>query len=531
MLCNRLRHLESIFCALLIVFILSSCSIRLTDCAGGPLANTEKLLQLQQDEFPVGAKAYLVLPNPIDSPKLNLFEFSSSTFRNAQDAVGLPGLSSTASLENKFLKVRQHSRFDSADLLVNPQELSEASVEVKDPKYSQVMAYHAITAISDFVKSLGFSVDQSRPLFVMVRSNLDPEKTESPVGKDINAYYVHNTQQPQLPRYIQLFGDVQYPLGADRDVFWHEFGHLFNESVSASKGLDEATERGAIYAESGALHECLADYLAESASGKGYIGKWTAKNIKEIKPGQPLRWAVSQNDSKNNFSQVGTWNPQTHGNRTYLVGEWCSRVLWDIRQQFQKEDSQTGAFFSDRTIFGAVALLGKNASMSEFRAALLESDTRLHCGLHQQSIRKAFTSKGFAEKVAPLTSKLQLQAVPVGFNFSGSQAIPVAANGSAKEILFNIQIKNPNRASARNVRLVIETGDPAVVPITNFQGFGDLGSNATISIVGNNYSALQSSVSLSLDKKHANGRTRIPIVLKVISENGGESRFNLELSL
>ena len=237
-------------------FFLSSCAIQLEDCAG-PLLNTQNLLSIQANRFFEGPQAYLVLPNPIDSPQLKLFDISQlneSNFRSAQLGVGLPELQNFSALENSFLKVRLNSIGDSPDKLVGVSELSAASKDVTHPKYSQVMAYHGISAITDYVESLGFSVDRSRELYVMVRSypNPDPEPNALPQepSKEMNAYYVHNTYS-RKPRYIQLFGDVKYPLGADRDVFWHEFGHLFNESITANRGIDDASERGAIFMEGG----------------------------------------------------------------------------------------------------------------------------------------------------------------------------------------------------------------------------------------------------------------------------------------
>ena len=516
------KFLRIIWLLSLPLFFLSSCALDLSDCAG-PLVNTEKLLQMQDEKFLVGPQAFLVLPNPIDSNRLKSFQLNSSTFQSAQEGVGLPNLQSHSALENSFLKVRLHTRYDSTSTLVNQSSLSSASRDFKDPQYSQVMAYHAITSIMDFVKSLGFSVDQSRELFVLVRSFENPEDLNSSEGtQQPNAYYVHNKDHPTKPRYIQLFGNIQYPLGADRDMFWHEFGHLFNESLTASRGIDEASDQGAYYTEAGAIHECIADYLAESAGQKGDIGRWFQKNRNNL--GQPLRSAISVNDDKNQFSSVSTFSASLGIPDKYRVAEWCSRVLWDLRSQFLKEDKKSGALFADRAIFSAVSLLGKNTSMTELRTALINADKNLHCGLHQKSIQKAFAVKGLLENPAALTRALTLNVTPVGVSESGS---PVAPTSAANEIYFLATISNPNGVVARNVRLeVVSSKDPAVLVLQKMQGFGDLPGGQTVKIT-----QTDQTVSVSLDGRYTSGRKKVQLLLRVLSENGPITTIPVELNL
>ncbi|MFM8270475.1 MAG: hypothetical protein ACKN9V_09835 [Pseudomonadota bacterium] len=516
----HLVHTALIFISVLI----SGCGIRRSPSGGTPINIQELDLQtlrnFRLDRFFSGPQAYLVIPNPIDSSS------------GAQTGVGLPGLQSSVALENSFLKVRVRSRFDSADQLVKPSEVSTVSLNFQDPKYSQIMAYHAISSISDYVSALGFSVDKSRELYVLVRSNSDPEEASaSQTSQEINAYYTHNTYQPQKPRYIQLFGDVQYPLGADRDVYWHEFGHLFNESITASRGLDDAGEKGAVFTEASALHECLADYLSETASQKGYIGRWAARNLSDIKPGYPLRAAISLNDSKNRFSNVATYNLSKGAPEKYDVAEWCTRVLWDIRSQFEKENKDTGAFSSDRTIFAAVGILPKNASLIDFKNALLQSDGFLNSGSHLSFINGVFSLRGFPDKGASLIKPLSLQASAVGFKSFNGQTYSVSANSSADEIFFSLLITNPNGGTARNVRVQIVSTDPAVIPYVEIQGYGDVTGGSAIRITGSELKDFLSSVSLALDRRYASGRSKVRFNLKVISENAPETTFPMELSL
>ncbi|NBX75419.1 MAG: hypothetical protein EBQ92_02610 [Proteobacteria bacterium] len=526
-----------VYAALFLATLLASgCGMRRSSKDGPSInmqaLNLQTLRDFRLDRFSQGPQAYLVIPNPIDSPQLKSFDFSPSAFQNAQVGVGLPGLQTYSALDNSFLKIRVHSLYDNAALLVKPQELTSATSNVQDPKYSQVMAYHAVSSISDYVKALGFSLDQSRQLYVMVRSNTDPEQaTTSQTSKEINAYYVHNTYQPQKPRYIQLFGDVQYPLGADRDVYWHEFGHLFNESISASRGIDDAGEKGATFTEAGAIHECLADYLSETASQKGYIGRWAARNLSDIKANYPLRAAISLNDSKNRFSNVATYQSTVGIPEKYDVAEWCTRVLWDIRSQFEKENKETGAFYSDRTIFAAVGMLKKNASLVDFKNTLLDSDRSLNGGSHGSFIQNAFIARGFPDRGVPLSAPLRLQATAVGFKEFNSQIYSVSPNSSADEIFFSLAVSNPNSGTARNVRVQIVSSDPAVIPYVDFQAYGDLPGGSTLRVTGTQYKDFLNSVSLALDRRSASGRSRVSFSLKVSSENAPETTIPLELGL
>jgi len=508
---------SSFWLTVLASFMISSCQVQLEECSGTQV-NTEKLLQIQDNRFLGGDLTSLVLPNPIDSARSNFRTFSSSTFLGAQQPVGLPDIKSNSALENSFLKVRLHTRFDSENgiELAGPSDIKSKSDDVKDPVYSQAMAYHAITSIMEYVKELGFGIDKSRPLYVFVRSSENPDDKNSKTDiKDINAYYVHNANQNKS-RYIQLFGDVEYPLGADRDVFWHEFGHLFNESLTADRGIDSATVEGALYMEGGAIHECLADYLSQSASKKGYIGRWAALNLPDFKPGQPLRSALYVNDEKNNFSSVSTFSPSQGVPDKYSVAEWCSRVLWDIRTQFEKEDPKSGALFSDKVIFSAASLLGKNTTFSELRSAIAQADKQLHCGLHQASIDKAFSVRGFKGPGTRLPKSLVFRAEPVQFD---------------EEITFKFALSNPNGATARNVRLEIQNIDPAIVPLTELQGFGDLKGGQSLSVSGRKLEELSGSVSFTLDKRFFGSRKKVKVVLRVSAENAPDFLYPVEVSL
>jgi len=489
----KARHLRLSLTALGFLLFLPSCAIQLSDCSG-PIVGTQTLFSIRKDQFLEGPRGFLVLPNPIDSQKLQLFDFNASTFRNAQEGVGLPRLlQNTNQLESSLVKV---SADGSGNNILSPQSLSEASSDVNSPLYGQVMAYHAITSIQDYVQSLGFQIDRSKKIHVKVDAN--------PRASAPNAFYTHQKHSSE-PHTIELVGRARYPFWADRDAFWHEFGHFFNESLTLSQGVDDAGDSGSTYTEGAALHECLADYLAETASDRGYTGRWLAKNFEnEIPLGFPLRSALPLNDDKNDFRNVSRFISSEGVPDTYAVAEWCSRVLWDIRSQFVKEDKQTGSFYSDRVVFSAFSMLGENASLSEFRSALLEADQDLHCGLHQASIGKAFSSKGFREDNKKATQPLQLADIQLN-QFETSQ------------FRVSFSITNPNRGLARNVRVELISDHSSFVPLTYFQGYGDL-------------EAGQRAQNIPGVTFHSSSSLKARLYLKVFYENGPETYYPLDLN-
>lgn len=283
------------FCLAVIAAV--GCS-RNPGCDRGPALDFSKLyaLRISGLQSATGPRASLILPNPIDATGNPLANVSDNRVLQSAGPITLAGLLLPSRLENSFLKIRVRDISDALSTLATPNSGSDYVYQPGDTHYSEAMAYRSVTAIQAYVEALGFSVIQNRPLYVMVQA-------AGSTAQDVNAYYDHAYLHPSQPRTIKLFGSSAYAPGMDQDIYWHEFGHLFNESVTAERGLDFAGDAGAIWTEGAAIHECLADYLSESVSGRGYIGKWVARNIDGFAPGQPLRSAIAQN-AKSDFRQV-----------------------------------------------------------------------------------------------------------------------------------------------------------------------------------------------------------------------------------
>lgn len=518
------QRLSNLILMGLVLLFATACSRELNECSGASL-NTDELNALKETLSPSGPRAFLIVPNPIEVTQTASVKATDASLESIMDPFQLPGLLSPSRLENAFLKIRIKTIKDDLTTLATPNSKDGYDYPVSDVHYSEVMAYYAISNMKRYVEALGFPVLQTRPLYVMVRGN-----DENTPKDQVNAYYLHNRNDTTLPREMILYGDTAYTPGVDRDVFWHEFGHLFNESVSGEVGIDLSGERGAMFSEGAALHECLADYLAESVSNRGGVGKWIARNFNNIQPGDPLRSAVRVEDDKNQFSDVSTFDSSLKVFDRYRMAEWCSRVLWDVRSQFVSESPEKGAFLSDRLIFSSLAFLKKDASIKEFREALSTADSEMYCGLHSKSIKNAFESRGFNESVGALGTPLQLSTQVSVLTQGEDQKVVKATTLAGSNAFFAVKISNPNSVTARNVRVILEALDNQLIPVSYLQSYGDLpAGNSILTATQNGLDPVYYAVNASIPKGVTAGK--IKYRLRVLVENGPETTVNGEFGL
>lgn len=493
------------------------------DCSAPPLP-IDNLLALKRSVVSTsGPRGALVIPNPIDASRIAAVTASDSRLARVTGSFTLPGLINPNRLANDFLKVMIQNLNDSESSLAKPNYGGEFRYPLTDVHYSEVMAYFSLSLIQRYVETLGFSIVKSRPLYVMVRA-------ESEDPNLVNAIYDHNYLDPSLPRTIRMFGNTDFAPAVDRDMFWHEFGHLFNESVSREVGFDFATDNGAVFTEGGALHECLADALAESVGDKPDIGKWVARNFSDIAPGMPLRSAVDR-DQPLTFDSVITATGPSGIPEKYAVAEWCSRVLWAIRSEFMKDDENAGPMDYERLVFTAVSLLPRDASLVTFRDALREADQRLHCGDHEDAIVESFSARGFSDSMLSLSEPLRITVEPAGLVSSDDGSLYPTSVGPGKTVAFTVSITNPGAVTARNVRLMLESGDSrSLHPTTYLQGYGDLPGRQTIVVGGRGGLDFSFSVMGEIDSAARSGQ-RIRYRIRALSENGPPAVFEGELAI
>lgn len=487
--------------SLLILFWNLGCGRVVTECGGTPL-NINRLSQIERSAFSSNSKAFLITPNPVDATGNISVQSLDSSLGNILDVFSLSSLISSNRLENDFLKVRIRSISDDLSILASPNSSGEFRFAVNDIHYGETMGYHSLSSIQAYVEALGFTTNKSRPLYVM------PLASDSTNPRDVNAFYDHHRFEPSYPRELKLFGNTTRAPFQDQDIYWHEFGHYFVESLTADRGVDNAGDLGATFTEGAAIHECLADYGAESLSNRGYLGRWISQNFSGFAPGAPLRSAEDLNDEFSNFKNVTQFDSSGKNLDRYRLAEWCSRVLWDIRTQITTENPDEGRYYADRMIFSAVSMLKQDSAISDLKTALMNADQELTCGIHERSITQAFQSRGFDSEPSTFSQPLILRASLVWLQ------------GSRSQFSFNFQIFNPNAQSARNVRLALVPRDSRISAVTYLQGYGDLGAGQTITVGSNAALPLDFSVQGSVDSTMTAGAK---YELRVIIENGPQT--------
>lgn len=493
---GRLGHI-----ILISSLLVSACTRELPECAG-PQLSVSKIEALRKTLFSSGTPAKLAVPNPIDATQDDLARASDPEVTRALEGFNLQGLLNSGRLDNSLLKIRISSIDDDLSSLARPNSSGEYAFAVTDVHYSEAMAYYATQSIKSYVEALGFTYVTSRPLYVLVRA-----ATEGG-DEQVNAFYEHNSLDPSAPRVMKLFGNTEFAPGMDRDMYWHEMGHFANESVSREVGIDASVDHGAIYSEAAALHECMADFIAESLSGKPYIGKWINRNFEPNSPGKPLRSAVDSSGNRIVYDAVSTHDASSESPERYEVAEWCTRALWELRTQLVAEDGQLGAALADRLTLTAMSQLKKDTSFKEFHRALLSADEQLHCGLHKRSIREAFVGRGFDENPDEMKEPLSLSASPIK-----------GTNTAYDEYAFRFRITNSSGVTARNVRIRVESQSAALLPTTYMQSFGDLPPGRSI-VVGDSGLPLDFSVYASVDPSST---ARLKYRLRVMVDNGPET--------
>lgn len=476
----------------------AGCTTELTEC-GGPALEVNRLLEMRKNFFAFnpGPKASLVYPDPIKATGFNLVSATGPQLSQAVQPFRLGDLLKPESLESDifhFVKIRT-SGIDAVGS-ATPNGKGEYDYQISDSRYGEVMQYYVVAGLLDrYVPALGFSIDRSRPLYVLVSV---PDN-----GKPANAFYEHNTFTGLPYRLMKFVGTGEFRPSADAKIGLHEASHNVIESASRGRRIDGAGELGAPATEAAFIHEGVADTLADSITDDPGIGRWLARNFAQISPGQPLRSAVDRQSDVLQYRKVMENDGTGAKPERYEVATWISRALWDIRSSFVGEDDRTGAIFFERLMLSGLGFLSENTSIRQFRGALLTADKDLHCGLHQRSIQKAFDSRGYRADPALLDQPLLLQAQPVGLNLSDNK-YQVVALGPGVEGGFKVTITNPNSEVAEDVRLILESSDPNLHITLPLQGLGHLSGGKTVTI-GTGMS-FDFSVAFSIDRNAPVGR-------------------------
>lgn len=471
----------------------------------------------QQGSLPGQALAGLIYPNAIEVTRNPNFGASSSGIEELLRGFRIPGLANPRSLDSDFLKIRTE-RMNERDL-AEPNANGTFAFAPNSPKYSQVLAAYSIRTEMEYLERLGFPFCKSRPLYVF---------TEVP--SDVaNALYDHGYLTPSAPRRMRMFGGGPFAAGKDARMYHHELGHMFAECTSKERKIDFAGDNGAAYTEAGALHECIADYVALSFGDRSQLGEWLNRNYDDVRPGAPLRSAVDSAGSRLKFSDVGYGDDaRRRFPERYAVSEWCLRTLWDIRSQMVRDRGDVGAVHADYLIYSALSLQQQDTSFLRFGRSLQEADQKLFCGRNAATIRQAFESRDFRLNPPLLLQPLDVSVQPVGVNTSGGSAIQGAPRAGG-QLAFAIRLRNTGNGIARNVRVRLTSSSPLLVPTTYMQGYGDIPPGGSVT-VGDGGLSLDHSVWAEIDRNAGRG-VSMRYAIEALVENGESRRVEGVLGL
>ncbi len=495
-----------------IAFALAGCGSASSGGCEGPALDFTSLQLLKKGAKLTGTanpgKAFIVLPNPIEATKNGLATADSQAVQNAISGFLISNLLSPTRLESEFVKIRQSTLTDDASLLAQSDSNGNFEFKVSDPHYWETMAYFSINSEMGYLEALGFKFVRSRPLFVMVKAK-STKGNNSP-----NAYYDHAYFSPNQPRTIRLFGEGEFAPGIDADMYRHETGHFFNESVSAEVGFDFAGDAGAYFTQGAAIHEAFADYAAMTIGEKPNVGKWVTRSIEGFSPGQPLRSAVDTGRYLI-YQDIAYADPLGNSPERYKMAEWLTRILWALRDGFIKERGVRGAINADLLMYSSLSLLKRDSSLVDLRAAMIVADAKLYCGGHAEAIQNEFEKRGLTAAPPAVTEKISITTQPVGI---GSDGKPITTIQPGNQVAFAIQLRNTDRVTARNVRVKLESVDSKLIPAAYMQGYGDLAAGQSLN-VGNGGWPLDAAVTANVDSRAARG-TQVKFRLRVLVENG-----------
>jgi len=358
------------------------------------------------------------LPNPVQTSGNTLLTDAGDGSYPAVDAerssVKLQGLDSgTGFLRGEFV-----------DLVSLPGGLSfpdahdpnrSYEYDRSDPRFEQVVVYHAIDSVQRYFHELGFDSD------VGVPNGIRDFPTRA------HAHWYTEDQSFYSPLDDALrFGDGGVDDAEDADIVIHEYGHAvqFDQNTCWSST-----------GEMGAMGEGFGDYLAASF----YAGQ-----------GDPNHQAL-------HAACVGDWDAtfysgddppclrRVDGDRLYpadLVGEihddgeiW-SRALWDLR-------AALGGLTVDPLVLEHHFSLACDATMPDAAREILDVDLALNGGANELGIRAAFCTRGILqgdECVAAPALRLEKSASPSPVGPGGLLSYTLSAVNDTDQLLSGVVI-------------------------------------------------------------------------------------------
>lgn len=242
-----------------------------------------------------------------------------------------------------------------------------------DPRFEQVVVYHAIDSIQRHFHSLGFDDDTGTPNGIRDFPTLANAHWYS----DDQSYYSTGDDAVH-------FGDGGVDDGEDADIIAHEYGHAVQHDQNASWGGGEM----------GAMGEGFGDYLAMSfyfsagdaayqAANNACVGEWDATSYSGTDPP-----CLRRTDGSKIY-------PDDITGSVHADGEIWSRALWDIR-------AVLGGPATDRIVLEHHFSLPANATMPVAAQEMIAVDEILNGGANESTLRTKFCDRGILSGTACL---------------------------------------------------------------------------------------------------------------------------------
>jgi len=331
-------------------------------------AHTGKLL-LQENRiaFDTGS-GFVYSPNPIqtsgDTALVDNGDAASGALNAELENVTLQGLDpGVGTLKGEYVDLVS---LPGGKAVADADEASRVyAYDRSDPRFEQVVIYHAIDSIQRYFHSLGFddhvgAANGIRDFPTLAHAHwYDQDQSFYSTGDDA----VH-------------FGDGGVDDGEDGDIIAHEYGHAIQHDQNSCWGGGEM----------GAMGEGFGDYLAASfyadagdatyqASHAACVGDWDAVSYSSSNP--PCLRRVD-GDKQYPTDLTGS---------VHADGEIWSRALWDIR-------AALGAPTADQLVLEHHFHLPCSATMPDAAAEILQADGNLNGGANGAVIRQAFCARG-----------------------------------------------------------------------------------------------------------------------------------------
>lgn len=288
-----------------------------------------------------------------------------------------------------------------------------------DPRFEQVMIYHAIDSIQEYIHTLGFDDDTGIPNGIRDF----PTLANAHWFTDDQSFYSTGNDAVH-------FGDGGVDDGEDADIIAHEYGHAIQHDQNANWGGTEMDAMG----------EGYSDYLAASfyasdgdatyqSSHDACVGEWDATSYSGTTP--PCLRRVDGNKMY----------PDDLVGQVHADGEIWSAALWNLR-------AAIGSFTTDQLLLEHHFALPANATMPEAAQAMLTADANLNGGANAAEILQAFSDRGILA------------------NPAGSVEFNNAAYAIGDTVTINLSDSDLAGAGTATVVVTSDSGDSESVALT-----------------------------------------------------------------